>query len=59
MKKLYYYLASGIVIIILTERALIKFIDFQPIISSTIRIILLTIALICFGIHFYKNEKAK
>ena len=59
MKKFYYNIAVGLVIINAVEIAIRKFIDFGSILPKPIKIISIVIALLFFGIHFYKNEKVK
>ncbi|MFL2633254.1 MAG: hypothetical protein ACJ0NC_05160 [Candidatus Marivariicella sp.] len=57
MKNIYYKIAVGLTILNLFEVAIRKFSDFTSIIPNSVKIVSITAALICFGIHFYKNKK--
>jgi len=56
MKKPLYTIASVITILLISERALDVFFDIGPFISKFIKLFFIAIALILFGIHFYKNK---
>ena len=59
MKKIYYNIAVGLTVINLLELGLRKFTDFGSLMPQSIKIITVILALIFFGIHFYKNPKTK
>ena len=52
-----YLIASLITVLLITERALIKFFDMGPFAPKPIRVLFLITALILFSIHFYKKSK--
>ena len=57
MKKIYYNIAIGLTIINLVEVGVRKFTDFGSILPANIKVVSIAVALLCFGIHFYKNKK--
>ena len=59
MKKFYYNIAVGLTILNLIEVAIRKFTDFDSILSTSVKVVSIAAALICFGIHFYKNPNSK
>ena len=59
MNKFYYYVAVGLTIVNLFEIAIRKFTNFESILPKPFKIISIAIALLFFGIHFYKNENKK
>ena len=52
-----YLIASLITVLLITERALIKFFDMGPFAPKKITAFFLITALILFSIHFYKKSK--
>jgi len=56
MKKIYYNIAVGLTILNLIELAVRKFTDFN-FLPKPIKMVSVVLALIFFGIHFYKNKK--
>ena len=59
MKKFYYNFAVGLTILNLIELAIRKFTDFDFTLPTSVRISSIVAALLCFGIHFYKNPNYK
>ena len=59
MKKTYYNIAIGLTILNLIEIAIRKFTDFDSILPASVKIVSIATALLCFGIHFYKNPNSK
>ena len=57
VKKNYYKIAVWLTILNLIELAVRKFTDFDFLLPKPIKIVSVTLALIFFGIHFYKNKK--
>jgi hypothetical protein len=57
MKKIYYNIAVGLTIINLVEVAIRKFTGFGSILPTPIKVVFIAVALLCFGIHFYKDKK--
>jgi len=57
VKKIYYKIAVGLTILNLIELAVRKFTDFDFLLPKPIKIVSVALALIFFGIHFYKNKK--
>ena len=52
-----YLIASLITVLLITDRALIKFFDMGPFAPKKITTLFLITALILFSIHFYKKSK--
>ena len=52
-----YLIASLITVLLITDRALIKFFDMGPFAPKKITALFLITALILFSIHFYKKSK--
>jgi hypothetical protein len=59
MKKFYYNIAVGLTILNLIELAIRKFTDFDSILPTSVKVVSIAAALICFGIHFYKKPNSK
>lgn len=57
MKKPLYTIASVITALFISERALDVFFDVGPFAPRSIKLLFVAIALILFGIHFYKKPK--
>ena len=57
MKKIYYNIAVGLTILNLIELVLRKFSPFDFQIPRPLKAISVILALLLFGIHFYKNKK--
>ena len=57
VKKIYYKIAVGLTILNLIELGVRKFTDFDFLIPKPIKLVSVTLALLFFGIHFYKNKK--
>ncbi len=56
MKKIYYKIAVGLTLLNLIELAVRKFSHFDFLIPRPVKAISVTLALLLFGIHFYKNK---
>tara|TARA_X000000950_G_scaffold233932_1_gene283651 strand:+ start:260 stop:433 length:174 start_codon:yes stop_codon:yes gene_type:complete len=57
VKKIYYKIAVGLTILNLIELAVRKFTAFDFLLPKPIKVVSVALALIFFGIHFYKNKK--
>ena len=57
VKKSYYKIAVGLTILNLIYLAVGKFTDFDFYLPKPAKIVSVTLALLLFGIHFYKNKK--
>ena len=57
MKKIYYKIAVGLTILNLIELAVRKYTAFDFLLPKSVKVVSVTLALIFFGIHFYKNKK--
>tara|TARA_B100001093_G_scaffold518778_1_gene604887 strand:- start:6001 stop:6174 length:174 start_codon:yes stop_codon:yes gene_type:complete len=57
MKKIYYKIAVGLTILNLIELAVRKFSLFDFLIPRPVKAISVILALLLFGIHFYKNKE--
>mgnify|MGYP001413047768 FL=1 len=57
MKKPLYTIASLIIILLISERALDVFLDIGPFAPKSVKLIFIVTALILFGIHFTKTNK--
>ena len=59
MKKIYYNIAVGLTILNLIEVAIRKFTDFDSVLPTPVKVLSIATALVCFGIHFYKNQSSQ
>ena len=60
MKKPLYTIASLIIILLISERALDVFLDIGPFAPKSVKLLFIVTALILFATHFIKtNEKSK
>tara|TARA_B100001063_G_scaffold59960_1_gene54169 strand:+ start:2158 stop:2331 length:174 start_codon:yes stop_codon:yes gene_type:complete len=57
VKKIYYKIAVGLTILNLIELAVRKYTAFDFLLPKSVKVVSVTLALIFFGIHFYKNKK--
>ena len=57
VKKIYYKIAVGLIILILIELAVRKFTGFDFLLPKPVKVVTVTLALLLFGIYFYKNKK--